>query len=193
MSAGIRNVAGYEVSEAQLRLARGMIADAHFQQHSLDGIVTLAERIEARVISMIGVLEHLRNPREVLAALQRNRHVEYLYISVPMFSPTVYLEAVFPNVFHRQLGAGHTHLYTESSLAWICKEFGLESIGEWWFGTDMVDLMRDIQVTLGANAETAQLTDRWQETFIPLVDAMQLQIDRQRQSSEVHMVLRKQG
>jgi 2-polyprenyl-3-methyl-5-hydroxy-6-metoxy-1,4-benzoquinol methylase len=192
MSVGIKSVAGYDVSEAQLRLARDMVADADFRQHSLDGILSLAETVDTGIISMIGVLEHLQNPRELLAALQRNRHVKYLFISVPMFSPTVCLEAVFPNVFNRHLGAGHTHLYTESSLAWVTKEFGFESIGEWWFGTDVVDLLRDVQVSLVANAKTAQLADRWRDTFVPLVDGMQLEIDRQRQSSEVHMVLKKQ-
>ena len=191
LSAGIANAAGYEVSESQLRLAHTMLPQATFQQHPLDGIVELAEKLESSVVSMIGVLEHLRNPRELLAALQRNRQVEYIYLSVPMFSPTVFLEAVFPNVFHRQLGAGHTHLYTESSLVWMCREFGLESLGEWWFGTDMVDLLRSVQVSLESSEQTAQLADKWREVFIPLVDAMQLQIDRQRQSSEVHMVLKK--
>jgi 2-polyprenyl-3-methyl-5-hydroxy-6-metoxy-1,4-benzoquinol methylase len=190
-SAGIANVTGYEVSESQLRLARTMLPQAIFHQHALDGIVELAEKLESSVVSMIGVLEHLRHPRELLAALQQNRHVNYIYLSLPMFSPTVFLEAVFPNVFHRQLGAGHTHLYTESSLAWMCREFGLESIGEWWFGTDMVDLLRDIQVSLEANQQTVELAGRWRETFVPLVDAMQLQIDQQKQSSEVHIVLKK--
>ena len=88
---------------------------------------------------MIGVLEHLQEPREVLHAICSNPTIRYIYISVPMFSLSVYLKAVSPEVFHRQLGAGHTHLYTDSSLDWMCKEFGLERVGGWWFGTDIVD------------------------------------------------------
>lgn len=82
ISVGVENVVGYEVSESQLELARSMVAGASFRQHSLDQIVSLTEEMNSRVIAMVGVLEHLRNPREVLAALQRNRHVQYLYISV---------------------------------------------------------------------------------------------------------------
>jgi len=193
ISAGIHHVVGYEVGEAQLQLARTMVKGGEFRRHGLSEITSVAEETEAEVVSMIGVLEHLRDPRGLLAALQRNPQVKYLYISVPMFSPTVYLEAVFPKVFHRQLGAGHTHLYTESSLAWIGQEFGLEAIGEWWFGTDMVDLLRDVQVSLAANQATAELVDTWREAFIPLVDAMQLEIDLQKKSSEVHIVLRKKS
>jgi hypothetical protein len=193
MGAGMNHVVGYEVGEAQLRLARSMVKGGEFRQHTLGNIASVAEETEAEVVSMIGVLEHLQDPRGLLAALQRNQRVKYLYISVPMFSTTVYFEAVFPKVFHRQLGAGHTHLYTESSLAWIRQEFGLEAIGEWWFGTDMVDLLRDVQVSLAANLATAELVDAWREALVPLVDAMQLQIDLQRKSSEVHVVFRKKS
>ena len=193
MSAGMNHVVGYEVGEAQLQLARRMVKGGEFRQHTLSEVTSVAEKAEAEVVSMIGVLEHLQDPRGLLAALRRNPQVKYLYISVPMFSPTVYLEAVFPKVFHRQLGAGHTHLYTESSLAWIRQEFGLEAIGEWWFGTDIVDLLRDIQVSLAVNPQTAELVDPWREVFIPLVDAMQLQLDQQKKSSEVHLVFRKKS
>lgn len=190
-ASGLRNVTGYEVSEAQLRLARSMVEGAAFQQHLLAHARELAEKVEASVVCMIGVLEHLQDPRGTLSALQRNRHVNYLFISVPLFSFATYIEAVFPKVFHRQLGAGHTHLYSESSLSWMCREFRFESIGEWWFGTDMVDLLRHIQVSLAGRPETAELMASWRDLFIPLVDSMQLQMDQRRQSSEVHMVLKK--
>lgn len=75
----------------------------------------------------------------------------------------------------------------------MCREFGLEPIGEWWFGTDIVDLLRHIQITLAAKTETAALADEWRNMFAKLVDGMQLEIDCQRQSSEVHMVLKKQS
>jgi hypothetical protein len=188
---GLKKAVGYEVSEAQLNLARSMVPRAEFRQHSLSQITDVVRNVGAGVVSMIGVLEHLQDPRGLLHALGQNENVKYLYLSVPMFSPTVYLEAMLPGVFHRQLGAGHTHLYTESSLAWMRNEFQFDSAGEWWFGTDMVDLLRDVQVTLAGNPQTAQLAGRWREVFIPLIDPLQLQIDQRRLSSEVHLVLRK--
>jgi 2-polyprenyl-3-methyl-5-hydroxy-6-metoxy-1,4-benzoquinol methylase len=191
LHAGMRNAVGYEVGEAQIQLARRMVKGAEFRQHALEEVISIAETADAEVISMIGVLEHVQDPRGLLTALQRNPTVKYLYFSLPMFSTTVYLEAVFPNVFHRQLSAGHTHLYTESSLAWLAGEFGLESIGEWWFGTDMVDLLRDVQVSLAANPQTSELVETWRQSFIPLVDTLQLEIDRQRKSSEIHVVFKK--
>ena len=42
-----------------------------------------------------------------------------------------------------------------------------------------------------AYAKAYSAADSWRELFIALVDSMQLQMDQQRQSSEVHMVLKK--
>jgi methyltransferase family protein len=191
VDSGLPNVTGYEVSEAQLRLARTMVKEGNFRQHSLPQIIELARSIETEVVSLIGVLEHLQDPRAMLDALRLNGNVRYVYMSVPMFSLTVYLEATFSKVFHRQLGAAHTHLYTESSLAWMRNEFQFDSVGEWWFGTDIVDLLRAVQVSLAANPETSEMADGWRELLLPLVDSFQLQLDSRRLSSEVHLVLKK--
>ena len=190
LQAGADNVVGYEVSETQVALARDMSGGA-FRLHSLDDIAAIVASLEADVVSFIGVLEHLRDPRAVLAALRANRGIRYVYLSVPMFSLTVFLEAVFPSIFHRHLSAGHTHLYTESSLDWMCREFDFTRAGEWWFGTDMVDLYRDVMVSLGKSAGAASLAGAWHETFGDVIDALQLELDRRKLSSEVHLVLKK--
>jgi len=190
LRAGARNVEGYEVSETQVGLARQMTG-GKFNIHGLDQIAEIAATVKAEVISFIGVLEHLRNPREVLAAIQTNAAIKYVYISVPMFSPTVYFESIFPQVFHRHLGAAHTHLYTESSLDWLCKEFKFKRAGEWWFGTDMVDIYRDVLISLSKQEETKGLGDGWHQAFCNLIDPLQLELDKRKLSSEVHMVLEK--
>ncbi len=188
---GARKIVGYEVSQCQIALARQMVKQAAFQQHALAEIEAITGQADAAVLSMVGVLEHLRHPRAVLSAAKENSKVRYLFISVPLFSPSVYFEAVFPNVFHRHLGAGHTHLYTDVSLDWMCHEFGFERVGEWWFGTDMIDLYRHVLVTLGKLPETAALTEGWQNAFRGVIDSLQLELDTRRLSSEVHLVLRK--
>jgi len=190
LQGGATDVVGYEVSETQLALARQM-SGGEFVLHSLDAISDVVSTVNAEVISFIGVLEHLRNPREALAAVRTNPSIKHIYFSVPMFSPTVCLEAVFPDVFHRHLSAGHTHLYTESSIDWFCKEFGFKRVGEWWFGTDIVDLYRDVIVSLQKKKEVAGLADTWHKTFCETIDSLQLELDKRKLSSEVHMVLSK--
>lgn len=187
---GLTKISGYEVSESQVELANRLIDGAPLIRHDLDEITTIAGTIDASVVSMIGVLEHLRQPRDVLQALASNSEVRYLYLSVPLFSPCVFLEMVFPQVFNRQLSAGHTHLYTESSLDALCQEFKFERAAEWWFGTDIVDLYRSVRVTLEQQAAPDAAIATWADQMLPIIDGMQRVIDEKHLASEVHMLLR---
>lgn len=188
---GLKNVSGTEVSKIQVQFANAMLGDNLLSVHELDNTIEILRETKFQVVSMIGVLEHLQHPREVLQQLQNNKNIKYIYISVPLFSLSVYLEILSPNVFHRQLHGGHTHLYTEDSLSHMCEEFGFKSIAEWWFGTDVVDLYRNIFVTLEQTKSSTKLMDKLQQDFIPIIDAMQLEIDKKHLSSEVHMLLKK--
>ncbi len=187
---GLSKVTGYEVSESQARLANAMVEGSPVRRHVHEDTVDIARSVEAEVVSMIGVLEHVQRPRQVLAALRNNSRLKYVYISVPLFSPCVFFEMVFPTVMNRQLTAGHTHLYTESSLDWMCHEFDFERTAEWWFGTDMVDLYRSIAVRLSQVEETSGMIGEWTEMFVPVIDSLQVEFDKKHLSSEVHMVLK---
>jgi hypothetical protein len=190
MTQGAKRATGFEVSQAQVNLALAMNPDADMTCHDLDETVSLARSTGADVVSLIGVLEHLQRPREFLHAVSKNASVTYLFLSVPLFSPCVFLEIVFPGVMQRQLIGGHTHLYTEASLDWARGEFGFEKAGEWWFGTDLVDLFRMVQVTMGKSENTSGMTDRWAQMIGPALDGMQLEIDKRHLSSEVHQLWR---
>ena len=45
-----------------------------------------------------------------------------------MFSLSVFLEILSPEVFHRVLHGGHTHLYTEESIDFLEKNSTLEKL-----------------------------------------------------------------
>lgn len=186
---GFSNSNGYEVSKSQASVGNAMLGDKAINLHSKEDTVSIINSLNTDVISMIGVLEHLQNPREVLSALKKNKNIRFLFLSVPTFSPSVFLEAVFPNAMHRQLSAGHTHLYTEKSLEYIINEFDLNKISAWWFGTDMMDLYRLVHTSLDSNKNTKEIVEQWGKFFIPLMDVMQLEIDKKHLSSEVHMLL----
>ena len=188
---GFQKALGYEVSKSQVDLGNHMIGEETLQLHTIGNTITLAEQTDAQVITMIGVLEHVINPREILRAFQNNSSIEYLMISVPLFSPCIFFEMVFDDVLNRQLTAGHTHLYTEGSIDYLCGEFGFARHGEWWFGTDMVDLFRSVSVRLEKNQNTKAMTERWGKTLLPILDDMQMQMDQKNLSSEVHLVLKK--
>lgn len=196
LKAGVSRVRGYDVSELQVALANSMIGAGYgggpgpwVEQHTLSELTEIVSSLDATVVSMIGVLEHLQSPRDILADLTANQSIRYLYLSVPLFSPTVFLEMVFPSVMQRHLAAGHTHLFTQSSLEWICKEHGMREIAAWWFGADMMDLMRMVTVRLAQSPDTVGMVERWQRMMAPILDGLQLELDKRRLSSEVHTLL----
>ena len=126
----------------------------------------------------------------MLQALRDNPRVKYVLLCVPLYGLCVFLEMVFPNIYPRHLITDHTHLFTEQSLRWMEQAYGFERCAEWWFGSDMLDLYRQVLVSLSQNAETSGMTEEWTRRMRPLIDPMQLAIDSQHLASEVHLVLR---
>ena len=186
---GFSKSLGYEVSEAQVNLANSMIGKKVVIKHELDETINLATQIKVDVVTMIGVLEHVQEPREILKAFKKNKSIKYLYILVLLFSPSIMIEAVFQNVYPRVLGGGHTHLFTENSIDWLCNEFQMKRISEWWFGTDIMDIYRSVMVELESNKKTASLSNYWKEMIVQSMDDAQLALDRKKMCSEVHMLL----
>ena len=139
------------------------------------------------VVSMIGVLEHLREPNKALEAFNRSL-AEYLYISVPLLSPSVFIEHSFPTVFPRHLRAAHTHLYTKESLEYMANKYNLEVVGQWWFGSDAMDLYRSMLVKAKGNQEYVKLLKKYVGSHI---DELQQVFDKSHMSSEVHLILEK--
>ena len=53
----------------------------------------------------------------------------------------------------------------------------------------MMDFYRFIRTSLKSNKDTQEIVEEWGKFFIPLMDSMQLEIDKKHLSSEVHMLL----
>jgi len=190
IDAGIDDCVGLDVSPHQTEYANRMVPGHRCHVIEIAQVAPEIRSLDADVVSMIGVLEHLQNPRDVLQALRDNPRVKYLFLCVPLFGLCVFFEMVFPNAYPRHLVADHTHLFTESSLQWMERAYGLDRRAEWWFGSDMLDLYRDILVSLSQKAEMRDMAADWMERMRPLIDPMQLAIDERRLASEAHLVFR---
>lgn len=188
LNCGFPSVKGYEPSISLAGLGNAIINEDLIKTHTLDDIYSLVEECDSEVVSFIGVLEHLRNPRKVLSIIKQNQNIKFIYISVPLFSPTVIIESMLNAATTRHLAGGHTHLYTEDSINYICKEFGLKRVSEWWFGLEASDLYRSISVTLRDSEQTV-LEEQWNNFFLPMIDEMQAIFDKRKICSEVHMLL----
>ncbi|MCL2202481.1 MAG: class I SAM-dependent methyltransferase [Defluviitaleaceae bacterium] len=184
---------GVEVSAPQVALANTMIpAPQAVRVCDPSDIVQIALTEEADVLTFIGVLEHIPNLQAVLQAITQNKSVKYMFFSVPCLAFSNAIEAVFPQVFGRHMGHGHTHAFSNRSLEWMYKNYGFEPIAEWRFGGDIMDLYRSIMVSLKENTDEnfmRMIADFFQENG----DALQLIIDKAGLSSEIHVLVKNAG
>ena len=185
---GLTKTIGYEVSEAQVSLGNWVMKSSPIKLINLKDATKLCETLQVDVLTFIGVFEHLQQPREILAAINKNLHIKYVYICVPLFGPCIYNEMVFEDVLPRQLSGGHTHLFTKGSIEHFSAEFNLEQVGAWWFGTDMMDYYRSVRVELDRNPNLNNMVKPWLNLFEPLIDELQLVLDKKRESGQVHLV-----
>jgi hypothetical protein len=144
---------------------------------------------EANCVSAIGVLEHLENPNRFLKAFKKSK-IKYLYISVPLFSLTSFIENSFQKVYPRHLSGGHTHLYTKDSIYYLAKKYKFSIIGEWWFGLDIADLFRSIIIS-SSKVDRDVYNTTLRKYFYSILNDLQKKIDEKKLSSEVHLILSK--
>lgn len=182
---------GYEPIDGLVKLANRMSGRESVRTIGQNDLLEAIRCCRTPVVSFIGVLEHLQEPRRALQAIRDNPHIRYLFLGVPLFSPTVAIESVFDEVLPRHLVEDHTHLFTDRSLTYLEKEFGFERIAAWWFGLDAADLFRSVALELERHDEKQLLARYWRTEVYPLLDGIQAVFDNARRSSEVHLVLRK--
>jgi 2-polyprenyl-3-methyl-5-hydroxy-6-metoxy-1,4-benzoquinol methylase len=154
------------------------------------GFFDLVKNSKADIISAIGVIEHLREPQKLFDAFKRSK-AQFIYYSVPMFSFSSALENIFPKVYPRQLSGGHTHLFTENSISKMHKIIEVESIAEWRFGTDAMDLYRHVKTMLEKNYSSQKLIDLIDKGIGKNLDEIQSIFDKNHFCSEIHCIARK--
>lgn len=190
---GISSPVGYEPSPHQVEFGNRMLEAPLLQPLPLAEFNHLAAQTQSSVVSMIGVVEHLQRPREMFKSLAENPAVQYVFILIPFMSPAVFFELVFPEVVQRVLSGRHTHVYTRESLKWLCDEFGFAQCAAWWFGTDIADIYRDVFVTLKKQGQDEHLVEKWKEIFLPMIDELQVVVDKHKICSEGHILLKKKS
>ena len=184
------NAQGFEPSKVlcdlgNIKLKKNKLINSDFNEI----YEVVANQSKFNTISLIGVLEHLIDPHLLLKSFKKGK-AKFLYISVPLFSLSVFLENSFKNVFPRQLSGGHTHLYTKDSLNKMAKKYNLKIVGEWWFGTDFPDLYRSLINTSTSLKKEIYLKEINNKLF-KVINELQAVLDRNKICSEGHMVFKK--
>lgn len=199
---GFVSCTGYDISSSLIRLAKDQSASradrvtqanpSFFCVTSEDELLNAFRTSPSQILSMLGVLEHLQNPRHFFESFSTHTHAKYLFIQVPLFGLSTYIEHSFPNVFPRVLSSGHTHLFTRSSLAHLLQEFNLTALAEWHFGTDSMDLKRSIAIQLRNSNCSEYFTNLFDTNYYSpaFMDDFQSLIDRNFLGSQTHLILR---
>ena len=191
---GFKKVQGIEVSINQINYGKKIfkqsgknpkILNYHDRKNIFDKILST----QAKCITLIGVLEHIVDIKKFLTKIKKNKNIKYIYLCVPMFSLSSLVENNFKNVFNRQLGGGHTHLFTEKSLKQLMRRYSFYEKGAWWFGTDIPDLFRSFSVQL--NKTKSQGLRKVVNDFGTVIDDLQMQLDKKKLSSQVHMFFKR--
>jgi hypothetical protein len=184
------NAVGVEPSKTLSDLGNKVLKKNILKNIPLDEIYKyMVDQKKIDVVSAIGVLEHVNNPIEFIRNFKKSK-AQYLYISVPLFSLSVFLENSFTKVFPRHLSGGHTHLFTKESLYFLAKKNNLKIIGEWWFGTDLPDLYRSLLQS--QNYTNRNLFKKTIDKYLfDMIDELQSVLDKKKRCSQVHMVFKK--
>ncbi len=181
---------GIEVSENEVNYGNMINGETLLTCVGLRDSIEYLRNTKARVVSAIGVLEHLIHLRENLDAIRDNKNIDYLYASVPMFSFTCAFETSHQDCYNRHMGGTHTHLFTNQSIEYMAESIGFETAYEWRFGSDINDLYRFIMVELEASGNS-KMAKLFSERFTPIMDELQLVMDKSEFSSELHFILRR--
>ena len=177
---------GYDLNDKLISIAKKNKVKNVYCVKSKE-INDIIKESNADVFCMISTLEHLENPNEILKVLKKSK-IKYLYICIPLFSFSTFVENVFKNVYPRQLNASHTHLYTQKSILHMVKRFKFQILGEWWFGSDISDLYRSI--IINSNFYNKKYLKFFDSLFGCQIDNLQNVLDKKKLSCEVHLVLK---
>lgn len=145
-----------------------------------------------QVISMINILEHLKNPSCLLKTLSSYIDVgSYFVIEVPRHpSLSSYNSLVFPELTYRHLYApDHLHIFTECSMLKMLENSGLEIVAVWEFGQDFKDFVSisAIKNDLAGNEFVDEIMNLWDS----LASTIQQSIDDKGFSDTMFIIARK--
>lgn len=189
---GFKSVHGVEVSQQQINYGKSVFRKNKKNPKLLrcekrEKVFDVISHTKANCLTLIGVLEHIVDIHDFLNKIKKNKNIKFIFLCVPMFSLSSLIENNFINIFNRQLGGGHTHLFTEKSLLKLMNKYSFYEKGSWWFGTDIPDLLRSFRVQITKNKSPG--LNKTINDLEKITDDLQMQIDKKKLSSQVHMFL----
>ncbi len=180
---------GLESNLKMIKLGKRFVKKSLIHSKNFENSLEIIKNGNFTVVSLIAVIEHLRNPNKIFEAFKVSKN-KYLFLSIPLFSLSVFIDKVFQNVYPRHTAATHPHIYTYKSINYILKKYKLEICSEWWFGSDMIDLNRSLIASINKKSSENFLR-KFRDIFSNQIDNLQSVLDKKKLSSEVHLIIKK--
>ena len=180
---------GFDVNLSMVKLGKKMLKKNEIDHFGINDIYDYVLKCQKEILVILGAIEHLENPNLIFKNFKKSE-AKYMFISVPLISLSVFLEHSFQNFYPRVMGGVHNHLYSEQSLKYIIKKNKLNVIGEWWFGTDIMDLMRAVLVYAKPKDEI-KYHKGFEKYFMSAIDDLQNVLDKKKICGDVHMIITK--
>lgn len=175
-------VKGFEADVVEVDFARRRGIEV-IQEYIMEGNVH--ELKDAKVVSLLSILEHVNNPLELLktigGSLLKGAFVVFEVPRHPSLSSFVNL--AFPHLPYRHIcPPAHLHIFTEKSVEIMLNGAGLKAVGIWEFGQDVVDLI--LTAANNAGLKESDLIER----MSVLAADLQKVVDEQSLSDSLFMV-----
>jgi hypothetical protein len=186
--AGFRSVKGIDPMQSTVNFGNIVMGVNGLSKVAIRDSIKFLEQTSSELISMICTLPHVTNQNKVLLAMSKNPNIRYTFQKLPMFSLGAMLDITSPNTNSRVLAGTHNHLYTEKSLEFMEKLYGLNRISEWRFGSDILDLYRNIFIKLTRAESSMEFKSCFSSSFLSMIDELQLVVDTSKFASEIHVL-----
>lgn len=135
------------------------------------------------IITFWGVIEHVTDPLEMLAAARKTLNNKGLVVAeVPRWeSISTCIQSQTPDTIIRHLDPlGHINCFTDISIATSFVKSGLDIIGAWYFGMDAFELMNQLNYYSKENEDILY--------FKKFASKLQEQFDLSRLSDEIVLI-----
>ena len=192
---GVQDLIGYDPSRTMINFGNKVNQFNKLNFIEMTQLNSFIKKLTSRkpvILSMIGTFEHISNNIEILKSIKSNKLIKYFYMSVPCFSLSSFIELTFDKFYQRLMAPQHTHFYTERSLKFMEKKYKINIISEWWFGVDVLDLLRSFELNYH---KEKKLTNDGQKIFKKMfpnkiIDELQNVLDKNKLSAEAHVLFK---
>jgi SAM-dependent methyltransferase len=185
---GFRNTYGIDPMKSTIDFGKELMQIQNLARIKASESVKYLLNTKDEIISMICTLPHVAKPNAILNAMNKNPNIKFTYQKLPMFSLGSMFDISHPEINSRVISGTHTHIYTEESLNYIEKKYQLERISEWRFGSDIMDLYRNIEVAIERKKFSSKLSQKFALSLLPLIDQLQIVLDEHNFASEIHVL-----